>query len=250
MQRFVPFLVLIVATVLFGACSATDPQDLPTAEERFRLGMTEYADGDYIDAIQHFEVIRLQFPGSPVADSARYFLGMSRYNREEYLLGSYEFNQLIQYNPNSTLQADAQYMHAMCYVALSPKSPLDQNYTVRAIDALQSFIETHPRHAKAQDAEKTLLELVAKLAQKEYNTGVLYMKLENYKSAELYFDTVIDKYYNTEFADDAAAMKIRILVRRKQDAQVAGAVAGFVKKYPASPYIDEVQGYGKQLPTP
>ena len=105
MQRIVPMLVLIAVTALLGACSATDPQDLPTAEERFRLGMTEYADGDYVDAIQHFEVIRLQFPGSPVADSARYFLGMSRYNREEYLLGSYEFNQLIQYNPNSTLQA-------------------------------------------------------------------------------------------------------------------------------------------------
>jgi outer membrane protein assembly factor BamD len=240
------FFLLVIAT-LFASCSGSAPQDLPTAEQRFLLGMTEYSNRDYLDAIQQFEVIRLQFPGSPVADSARYFLGMSRYKREEYLLGSYEFNQLVQYNPNSALQADAQFMHAMCYVELSPKSALDQNYTVKAIDALQNFIELHPRHAKAQEAEQRMLVLITKLAEKEFNTGMLYMKLENYKSAELYFDTVTDKYYNTDFADDASAMKIRILARRKQPAQTATAVRDFLKKYPGSPHVAEVQAVGKQV---
>lgn len=250
MHRILPSLLLFATATILAACSATAPQDLPTAEQRFRQGMAEYADEAYLDAIQQFEVIRLQYPGSPVADSARYFLGMSRYNREEYLLGSYEFNQLVQYNPNSALQADAQFMHAMCYVQLSPKPALDQNYTVKAIDALQNFIELHPRHAKAQEAEQRMLLLITKLAEKEFNTGMLYLKLENYKSAELYFDTVTDKYYNTDVADDAAAMKIRILARRKQASALDSAIGEFLKKYPGSPFVNEVKGYGKQAATP
>ena len=81
----------------------------------------------------------------------------------------------------------------------------------------------------------------------------LYLKLENYESAELYFDTVTDKYYNTDFADDAAAMKIRILFRRKQttkSALTATAIRDFLKKYPSSPYVQEVRGYEQRVATP
>lgn len=239
--------ILLLSSIAVVACSSSEEVTLATAEDRFRVAMKAYHDEDYLDALQHFDIIRLQYPGSSIADSARYFAGLSRMKREEYLLASYEFNQLISSYPKSKLLGDAQYMFADCYYALSPKVSLDQTNTQRAIDALQTAIEYYPSHPRAQEAERKILELYGKLAEKEYNTGVLYTKMGNDRSALIYFDSVIDKYYNTEFADDAMAAKIRILMKRKRNVQALELIATFLQKYPDSPYRSEIATYQKTI---
>lgn len=236
--RIVP--LLCTAAVLL-ACSSSDLPENPTAEQQFRLGMEEYLDEDYQEAVGHFEVIRLQFPGSSVADSARYYTALSRYQREEYLLASYEFNQIIQSGGSRELMADAYYQFAQCYYQLSPKLQLDQTYTMRAIDALQNFVEAYPSHAKAQEVEKQVIELVNRLAEKEYSTAILYEKMEVPESALIYFNTVVDRYYNTDFADDAFAGKIRSLLSMKRYDDVIASAKEFSEKYPSSDYRTEVE---------
>jgi outer membrane protein assembly factor BamD len=233
--------------LLFAACGATKEIEIPTAAERFMFGMKEYHSENWFDAIQHFEVIRLQYPGSAQADSARFYTGMCRYKRGEYILASYDFNQLVANFPSSGLLIDAQYMFAECYDKLSPEPALDQVYTVRAIDAYQTFIELYPTSPKVQDAEKRILALTSKLAEKELNTGILYTRLENYSSALIYFDTVIDRYYNTEFVDDAMVQKLRILMRRKKYDDVSAISRTFLAKFPDSPYKDEVKKMQEQI---
>ncbi|MFZ1728840.1 MAG: outer membrane protein assembly factor BamD [Bacteroidota bacterium] len=232
--------LLCIAAVLL-ACSSSAVPENPTAENEFRLGQEEYLDGNYQEAVQHFEVIRLQFPGSSTADSARYFTALCRYQREEYLLASYEFNQIIQSGSSRELMADAYYQFAQCYYQLAPKVQLDQTYTSRAIDALQNFVEAYPKHAKAQDVEKQVIELVNRLAEKEYDTAILYEKMEVPESALIYFNTVVDRYYNTDYADDAFAGKVRSLLAMKRYADVLSAEKDFLEKYPASEYRKEVE---------
>jgi outer membrane protein assembly factor BamD len=231
--------VVFVTAVLAG-CSGSDVPENPTAESQFRLGMEEYLDENYQDAIQHFEVIRLQYPGSAVADSARYFTALSRFQREEYLLASYEFNQIILGGASRELMADAYFHFAQCYYELSPKVQLDQTYTTRAIDALQNFVEAYPSHPKAQQAERQTLELVNRLAEKEYITGILYEKMEAPSSAVIYFGTVTDRYYNSDFADDAMAGKVRSLLAMKRYGDAVAAAKEFAEKYPDSEYRSSV----------
>ncbi|MAT39578.1 MAG: outer membrane protein assembly factor BamD, partial [Ectothiorhodospiraceae bacterium] len=223
------------------ACSSSRLPDDPTAEQRFRAAMEDYHDEDYLDALQHFDVIRLQHPGSSVYDSARYFAGMSRFKLEDYLLASYEFNQVRAGNPSSELLADAQYMYARSYVELSPKPALDQTYTLRAIDALQTFIELYPTHPMVGEATEKIKDLITKLAEKEYRIAQLYLKLESPLSAIEYLDTIIDKYYNTPFVDDAMYDKIQIQMRRKKYDEVKALVQEFLAKYKDSPYFEDVK---------
>jgi outer membrane protein assembly factor BamD len=236
------FILIVVAAMVLAACSSRIPEQNPTAEQRFRMGMNEYLDEDWFDTIQHFEVIRLQFPGSAVADSARYFTGMCRFHREEYLLASYEFSQIIVGGRAAGLSSDAQYMYAACYYELSPKPALDQSYTIKAIDALQTFIELYPSHPRVKEADERIAELRDRLAEKEYKTGILYRKMDNNASALIYFDSVIDKYYMTSYIDDAMAAKARILVRQKKTQEADKLIKTFVEKYPDSPYISEMRG--------
>ncbi len=241
-MKFSPSALLILcAAVVFSACSSSKPPELATAEDRFREGMNEFVDENYFEAIQHFDVIRIQFPGSIVADSARFFCGMSRYNREEYLLASYEFNQLIQNIPSSRLVPEAQYMLAECYYQLSPAIQLDQVYTYRAINELQTFLELNPGHPRAQEAQKQTMELYDKLAEKEFVTGILYRDMESWASALIYFDNVIERYYNTSFVDDAMVEKLGILQRRKKWQEASRLADTFLEKYADSPLRQKVE---------
>ncbi|MBN1447496.1 MAG: outer membrane protein assembly factor BamD [Bacteroidetes bacterium] len=242
--RIIP-LLLVALFVL--ACSSSNIPENPSASERFQLGLEEYADENYLEALNHFEVIRLQFPGSSVSDSARYYAGMCRYHREEYLLATYEFNQLLQSGRSSALAGDAYYMFSQCYYAMSPKVQLDQTNTKRAIDALQSFVEQYPDHPQAGTVEKQVLELTGKLAEKDYETAILYEKMENHEAALIYYSTVVDRYYNTTVVDDAYTGKIRMLMKLKRYREAAAAIEDFLERYPDSNWRSDVESMQEDL---
>lgn len=250
MRHIVLHHVLLFALIVLvlGGCSGSKDQEIKTAEDRFKHAKQLYDDGDYLEAIQQFEIIKLQFQGSSISDQAQYFTGMSRFHRGELILGVYDFELLIKNYPSSPLVPDAYCMIAQCYVQRSPKSQLDQSYTYRALDALQTFIELYPTHTRVPDAQKDQVNLINKLAQKEYETGMLYEKMENTKAALIYYDRVLDQYYSTQVADDALFAKINIMVRRKKWDEVRKLVEYFLTKFPDSPFRGDVEQIRELIP--
>jgi outer membrane protein assembly factor BamD len=65
------------------------------------------------------------------------------------------------------------------------------------------FIEDFPESDFLDDAEEAILSLRLKLARKDYEVGRMYLKSEEYDSAVIYFQSVLNHYYDTSFADDA-----------------------------------------------
>lgn len=235
-----PVIIAFVAAVLAG-CTAGKELSLDTAQDRFRYGMQLYRSEDYLEAVKQFDLIRLQYPGSTIADSAQFYSGMSRFKREEYQLAVFDFQLVIRNHPDSPLTPDAYYMIAKSYVKLSPPVDLDQNFTLKALDALQTFMELYPSHEKVAEARKDYQLLYRKLAQKEFNTGVLYRKLGYFRAALVYFNTVIDRYYSTDLVDDAMVEKIEILVQKKRYTEARTAIREFMRKYPDSMLLSRVE---------
>lgn len=234
------FACISIITALAG-CSSSNQTEPKTAEERFAHGKKLYDEGDYFEAIQQFEILKLQFQGSSVSDQGQYYTGLARFEREEFILAEYDFELLVRNYPSSPLVPDAYFMIARCFVELSPSAQLDQSYTVRALDALQTFIELFPTHARVTEAQKAQEELRTRLAEKEYQTGELYQRLDDTKAALQYYDRVLDQFYNSPFADDALAAKIQILVRKKRFADATRAIETFKKKFPDSPLMSDVE---------
>jgi outer membrane protein assembly factor BamD len=65
------------------------------------------------------------------------------------------------------------------------------------------FLEDFPQSELVQDAEQSITKLRIKLAEKDFEVGRLYLKLEEYESALIYFRSVLNNYYDTDFSDDA-----------------------------------------------
>ena len=151
-QRLAGVFVIAMVVVLTG-CGSSEETVVVTPEKRFEHAKALFDDEDFQEAISEFTVITLQYQGSGVAADAQFYLAESRFQREEYLLASFEYGVLRRNYPASPRTGEAQYKIGLCYYNLSPRSSLDQKYTYRAIDEFQAFVEYNPSNEFALDAE-------------------------------------------------------------------------------------------------
>ena len=226
--------ILLIANfaVILAGCGSTDVSQTMGVEERFAHAKKLYDNGDFVEAVNEFTVITLQYPGSAFAADAQYYLGECRFGRGEFLLAAFEYSVVKRNYAASPRVADAQYKIALSYYNLSPKSSLDQQYTRRAIDELQSFVEYYPGHEKAPDADAKIRELTSRLAKKQYENAVQYVKMSYYRSALFYFDEVIEKYHDTEFAPLAFVGKTELLISRDRYKEARDEITKFISRYP------------------
>ncbi len=240
--------LLLIFPLVFSlsGCSSSKELSNLSAEDRFEIGKERFDKKKYLDAIEDFKYILLQYPGSAVADDAQFYLAESYYNRGEYLLASSEYENLIQNYPSSEHVLMARYKIGLCYYNLSPKSQLDQTYTYKAIDALQGFIEYHPTSDLVSDAEKKIHELINKLAKGDYETGLFYMRREFYKAAMIYFDSVIERYPDSDYLELAYAGKIECLLKRGDYNEVVKIAEEFERKFPSSELSEKVKRIKKE----
>ena len=250
LKSFFLILILAFSSSVFYSCGSSKGSDITTddPERAFLLAKSRYDKKDYLDAIDDFNLIKLKFSGSSVIDKAIFYLGMSYYKREEYILAVYEFETLIKSYPTSSLIEDARYYLSMCYYRLSPAYNLDQIYTKYAINEFQNFLELYPKSKYANEGESRIIELKNKLSLKAYKSAELYFNLGNYKSALVYFDNVLDEYFDTEYADDALYGKIQALMIKKQYDKARKEVERFENRFPLSEYLTRVKALKSQIP--
>jgi len=220
--------------LLIAGCGRRDVTLDLTAAERFERGKAFYDDGNYSRAVDEFRVITRQFSGSEFADDAQYYMGMSYFNRSEYILAANEFEILVNTMSGSPLVSDAQYKLAMSYYHLSPRYDLDQEFTYKAIDEFQTFVDFYPTDEMVPNAEEKIGELNKKLARKQYENAKLYMRMRYYRAATRYFEIVTRQYHDTEYAELAYIGKAEAFIAREQYEEANETLQQFLQRFPES----------------
>lgn len=228
-------------------CSSTKELPLQSAEHLYDQAMAKYDDRDYLDAINDFKTITVQYPGSAFADKAEFYMGECRFKREEFILAAAEFDILIRTMPSSPLVPRARFEKAMSYYELSPKAQLDQKYSLQAVDEFQAYIEYSPQDSLVPVAEKLIAELNDKLAKKEYESAMLYFKLEYYRAAIVYFDYVLEHYHDTEYADEAMLGKARAQYGRHDYDGALATLKSFADRFPSSGLRQDAEKLRKEV---
>lgn len=230
---------LFLFVAFLSGCGSSEPTEQLSADKRFAVGMRLFNNGDYLDAIEEFRIVTLQFQGTNVADASQYYLAECRYEREEFILAAYEYDQLVRTMPTSKYVTKSRYKRAMCYYRLSPPSYLDQMYTRKSIDEFQSYIEYDPTDSLVHDAEGKIMEMNTRLAEKDYNDGLIYMRMGYYRAAVVYFEDGIEKYHDTPYAELAQLKKAEALSERKRQTEAMSELEIFYKKYPNSQHKND-----------
>jgi len=241
-------LSLVVFALLAGGCGSSEQATSQmTADERFAQAKELFDKRDYLEAINEFTVITLQYQGSAHAADAQFYLGECRFERGEFLLASFEYGIVKRNYPASPRVADAQFKLALSYYELSPRSSLDPQYTRKAIDEFQQFVEYYPTNPLVKDADEKIKELTNRLAKKQYETARLYYTMEYYKAALVYYDDVIDRFHDTEYAPLAYLDKAEILLGRRRYREARETLDAFNARFPQSVLQSRADALRKKL---
>ena len=85
------------------------------------------------------------------------------------------------------------------------------------METLQLFIDDFPESKYLDQAEAFILELRLRKAKKIYETGRLYLKEKEFDSAIIYFNDVINNFYDTRYSDEARISIIFLYLLKKDD---------------------------------
>lgn len=241
-------IVSFIVMALLWSCSGNKPRPDWSAAEYYRYAMKKFLSGDYYDAANEFSVVVLRYAGSAFADSAQFYLGESHFFNKEYLIAASEYEKLILNMGRSPLVPMAQFKLGESYYKLSPRPGLDQGYTERAIREYQNFIEDYPTHELREEAERKIAELRDKLSFKHFTNAKNYIKMRKYKSALIYFDLVLNNFYDTQYADDALLGKIEVYELLQDYEAIKDEYIRFLKMFPNSKLLSDVQSVVASLP--
>ena len=115
---------------------------------------------------------------------------------------------------------DARFKICESYRIESPKYYHDQEYTEKAIERYQEFLDDFPESKLNDAAVKSIEILRVKLGKKIYETGILYMKLDEFESAKMTFQKykwpIID--VSRKSVEETAASVIKIYEISKKNA--------------------------------
>ena len=240
--------VFIVFVALFLInCGGNKPTADWSARDFFNAAKEKYDDESYFESANDFTVVLLRFAGSLIADSAQYYLAESHFMMGDYLIAGVEYEKLINDMNQSPLVRQAQLKLADSYYELSPRSALDQEYTLKAIREYQYFVDEYPGDSLKENAEKRIIELRGKLSEKEWKNAEIYRKMKEFKAALIYYDEVLGKFYDTEWADDAQYGKIITLIEAEDIDQANLELTKFEQQFPTSELLEQVKDSKKEI---
>lgn len=206
MNRNSILLILLTVVLAVGGCankSAIRPGD--TVDVAFEKAKNLYDKGRFMDAARGFETVLGISRGSAIAQESQWLLADSYFKAKDHIMAAAEFRRYAETFPRSERRPEAEYQEGMCYVRLSPRYNLDQTDTYKAIESMQLFIARYPTHERTTDAARIIDQMREKLARKQFAAGEMYLRIQAFEAAAIYFGLTIDQFPETAWAERALA---------------------------------------------
>ncbi|OGD13411.1 MAG: tol-pal system protein YbgF [Candidatus Aminicenantes bacterium RBG_16_66_30] len=132
------------------------PSTAPTMspQEAYSVAYNDYLKGNYDLAVESFRLYRQQFPDSPLADNALYWIGECRFSQRKFLEAIDSFDELILAYPQGDKAAAAHLKKGLSFVELGRKP--------EALAALKILVAKYPLEEESRIAQDKIRELTEK----------------------------------------------------------------------------------------
>jgi tol-pal system protein YbgF len=122
--------------------------------EAYRMAYNDYLKGNYDLAVESFKLYRQQFPDSPLADNALYWIGECHFSQKKYLEAIDDFNEVIVAYPQGDKVAAAHLKKGISYMELGKKD--------EALAAFKLLVSKYPLQDETKIAQDKIRELTEK----------------------------------------------------------------------------------------
>ena len=246
--RLKNLLYLCLVAVLLSSCSGFE-KVRKSSDVNFKLTKAnEYFEKkDY----QHANVLYKEL--MPIMKSTRnyealfYKYAFTFYYLKDYVEASYWFKNFIDYFPTSKDAEECEFMSAVCLFKYAPKYTLDQTNSVKALEALQSYVNRYPESKRMVEANSYIDQSRLKLEHKQADAAKLYYNINQFKAATVAYKSVLRNYPESPNADQYQFMIMKAMykyakasVADKQEERYASTISAYKElkdSYPKSKYI-------------
>lgn len=130
------------------------PAPTMSPQEAYSVAYNDYLKGNYDLAVDSFKLYRQQFPESPLADNALYWIGECRYSQRKFEEAIDAFDELIVSYPQGDKAAAAHLKKGLSFIELGRKP--------EALAALKLLVAKYPLEEEARIAQDKIRELTDK----------------------------------------------------------------------------------------
>jgi outer membrane protein assembly factor BamD len=249
--------VLALLIITLGSCKSKYEKLKASNDyaKKYQEAIKYYNQKDYNKALGLFEVLVERYRGRTEAEDLFYYYAFTNYKLKDYTSARYHFKTFADTYPSSTRAEECRFFSAYCYYLDSPIFSLDQDNTLKAIEALQLFINLYPKSDRVTEASKLIQNLRDKLETKAYANAKLYLTIGDYQSAVIAFNNALRDYPDTKYGEEMEYLIVKSQylyasrsLEYKQEERYTQTIAyadQFNEKYPASKYGRETTGYAK-----
>lgn len=172
---------------------------------KYQEAVKLYEKKKYSKAIILFEELMGKYRGQAEAEDLYYYTAYTAYRLRDYTSARFHFRNFATTYPNSPRAEECRFMAAYSFYIDSPRSSLDQENTLKAIDELQLFINLYPDGERADEAGQLIQNLRDKLEQKAFANAKLYYDMgqpDDYRAAVIAFESMLRQYPDTRYAEE------------------------------------------------
>ncbi|MCB0396950.1 MAG: outer membrane protein assembly factor BamD [Flavobacteriales bacterium] len=250
--------VVICAMVLTSACSKYQKLLKSTdLDQKYEAAIKYYDAQDYYRALPLFEELLTAYRGNLRAEEVYYHYAYCHYAMGEHLAAAHHFMNFTRTFPKSEHAEEAAYMYAYCFYLQSPISSLDQEYSLKAMNELQLFINRYPQSDRVSKCNELIDKIRAKLQQKAFDNAYLYYKIGDYQAAAIAFKNTLKDFPGTPYEEETLFLAVkasylyaknstdrRKLVRYKEALE---EYRNFASRYPDSKYMKEAKDFEENI---
>lgn len=165
-------------------------------------------------AIDIYRKIIDNYPYGKLAPLSQYRIGLVLKSMGGFTEAKGEFGKVISAYPESEWFEPAKYQVAECASLASLNAEYDQALSLEAREQFEQFIEKHPDAELATQTRQQIRNLTDKEAEKDFTVAQFYEKQKAYPSAELYYQSILDKHPKSTWAEKS---RERMRSLRKED---------------------------------
>jgi len=212
-----------------------------------------YANKKYRNAQMLYEELFAAMKGTDKFEDVYYKWAYCFYYQKQYRDAENLFKGFLEVFPNSPRAEEVDYARAYCFFKQSPKIELEQVNTLKSMNMMQTFINTHPGSPRIKDATAIIDEGRVKLEIKEARAAQLYYNLGQFRSSGIAFENLLNNYPESLKGDEYKLMVVKsfyrfakLSVAEKQVERfekVTSEFLDFADRYPESKLLKQAEDY-------
>ncbi len=231
-------LLILSFLFLLNACATKEEKEVSVIKETkqdlemvsaYKEGYEALENGDPYFAAKKFLEAELLYPQSDWASKSALMASYSYYMQNFYPEALSNLDRFLKTYPMDKNVAYAHYLIAMCYYETIEDEKRDTAPLINAKEKFDFVVQNYPSSDFALDSKFKLGLIRDVLASKEMYLGRHYLKKEKWIAAINRFKTVIEKYDQTIFIEEALhrLVEINYKLGLKEESQKYANILGY-----------------------